>query len=160
MYKQETIQPTIIIIYKHFSSSYLSDPAPPTHTHTKTKERPPSTGRRVSTHDRQRGRAWFRPPTRPANPLQHPSSRCAGHQTAGTAAPPVRVSTNRPLAGPRAQDREREMMDHRAREGFRTRERENQGESFRTREREAQTKRAQTKRAQTKRAMLVAVRLL
>ena len=29
-------------------------------------------------HDRQRGRAWFRPPTWPANPLRHPSSGRAG----------------------------------------------------------------------------------
>ena len=41
------------------------------------------------------------------------------HQTAGTAAPPVRVSTNRPLAGPRAQDRESERERCTEKEGQR-----------------------------------------
>ena len=45
----------------------------------------------------------------PANPLRHsPRPDAQVHHTAGSAAPPVRASSNRPLAGPRAQDREKE----------------------------------------------------
>ena len=78
--------------------------------------------------DRQRGRAWFQPPSRQANPLRHSSSGHVGSRpTAGSAASPVRASFYRLLAEPRAQDRERERESaaprRRGREGFRTRER-------------------------------------
>ena len=98
----------MFIIYKdsHLGRFTLQDTAPQ-HAY-KNKERPPFSGRRAVTsrsHDSQRGRAWCPGLPRGRRTLSgtpHPDAQV--HHTAGSAAPSVRVSTNWPLTGPRAQE--------------------------------------------------------
>ena len=97
--------------HSHFRRFYFTDWRHTMHSKTQKKRNdlPFVAGESLS-HDRQRGRAWFQPPSRPANPLRHSSSGRIGlRPTAGSAASHVRASFDRPLAEPRAQDREKEQ---------------------------------------------------
>ena len=109
--------------------------------HSKTKGKDlPSAAVESPSHDRQRCRAWFRPPAQPANPLPHPSSGRAGppdsrHRCASRPRLHQQAACRTTSAGPRERERERERKSAeprrrgakkralRGREGFRTRER-------------------------------------
>ena len=94
------------------------------HTKIKKGKDLPSAAVESPSHDRQRGRAWFRPPRGRRTLSGTPRPDVQVHHTAGSAAPHVHASTNRPLAGPRAQDREKERERSRQ---------DKRGEHFRTR---------------------------
>ena len=81
------------------------------HTKIKKGKDLPSAAVESPAHDRQRGRAWFRPPTRPANPLRHPSSGRAGppHRRLCCASRPrlhEQAARRTTSAGPREGERE------------------------------------------------------
>ena len=100
----------LIFLHSH-TYTVLLDGQGATNTHTKARKEKkrsdfPYGPSNPLSHDRRHGRAWLRPPRRPAKPLRHPSSGRAGPpQAALRRIPSASPPTGR--AGPRARERAR-----------------------------------------------------